>query len=142
LKAWILDTGPLVAYIDASEKQHARVAALLDAFTGQLLTTTAVITEAMHLLATDRGGPALLAELVAQSGMQIFDFTEAAALSEAARRMEKYANIPMDYADATLVLLAERLGVFEILTLDYRGFTVFRSAKGKSFSMILPHPGP
>jgi predicted nucleic acid-binding protein len=94
LKAWILDTGPLVAYIDASEKQHARVAALLDAFTGQLLTTTAVITEAMHLLATDRGGPALLAELVAQSGMQIFDFTEAAALSEAARRHGRLASRP------------------------------------------------
>jgi len=48
LRAWILDTGPLVAYLDASEKQHARVVARLDAFTGQLLTTTAVITEAMR----------------------------------------------------------------------------------------------
>jgi len=47
----------------------------------------------------------------------------------------------MDYADATLVLLAERLGVFEILTLDYRGFTVFRSSKGKSFSLVLPPAG-
>jgi uncharacterized protein len=142
LRAWILDTGPLVAYLDASEKQHTRVAARLDAFTGQLLTTSAVITEAMHLLATDRRGPGLLAELVAQSGMQIFDFSEAPTLAEAARRMEKYANVPMDYADATLLLLAEHLDVFEILTLDYRGFTVFRSAKGKSFSMVLPHPGP
>ncbi|HYU31824.1 MAG TPA: PIN domain-containing protein [Thermoanaerobaculia bacterium] len=141
MKAWLLDTGPLVAYIDATEKQSPRVAARLDTFTGQLLTTTAVITEAMHLLATDRRGPALLAEFVARSGMQIFDFTDAAALAEAARRMEKYADIPMDYADATLVLLAERLGVFEILTLDYRGFTVFRSSKGKSFSMVLPRSG-
>jgi predicted nucleic acid-binding protein len=137
LRAWILDTGPLVAYLDASEKQHARVAARLDAFTGQLLTTTAVITEAMHLLATDHRGPALLAEFVAQSGLQIFDFCEAAALADAARRMEKYANIPMDFADATLILLAERLAVLEILTLDYRGFTVFRTSKGKSFSMVL-----
>jgi predicted nucleic acid-binding protein len=52
--------------------------------------------------------------------------------------MEKYANIPMDYADATLVLLAERLDIFEILTLDYRGFNVFRSSRGRSFSMVLP----
>jgi predicted nucleic acid-binding protein len=141
LKAWILDTGPLVAYLDASERQHARVAARLDVFTGQLLTTTAVITEAMHFLATDRRGPAILADFVAQSGLQIFDFSEAAALAEAARRMEKYANLPMDYADATLVLLAERLDVFEILTLDYRGFTVFRSSKGKRFSMVLPPSG-
>jgi hypothetical protein len=141
LRAWIVDTGPLVAYLDASEKQHARVAARLDTFTGRLLTTTAVITEAMHLVATARRGPALLAEFVAQSGIQVFDFSEPAALAEAARRMEKYANIPMDYADATLVLLAERLGTFEILTLDYRGFTVFRSSQGKSFSMVLPQIG-
>jgi predicted nucleic acid-binding protein len=141
LRAWLLDTGPIVAYLDASEKQHARVAARLDAFTGQLFTTSAVITEAMHLVATARRGPALLAELVAQSGLQVFDFSEPAALSEAARRMEKYANVPMDYADATLVLLAERLGLFEILTLDYRGFTVFRSSQGKSFSMVLPKLG-
>jgi uncharacterized protein len=141
LKAWILDTGPLVAYLDASEREHARVAARLDAFTGQLLTTTAVITEAMHLLASDRRGPALLADFVALSGLQIFDFSEAAPLAEAARRMAKYSNVPMDYADATLVLLAERSGVFEVLTLDYRGFTVFRSSQGKSFVMVLPRPG-
>ena len=95
MKAWILDTGPLVSYLDGSEKEHVRVAARLDAFTGQLFTSTAVITEAMHLLAIDRRGPTLLAEFVAQSGIQIFDFSEAAALSEAARRMEKYADLPI-----------------------------------------------
>jgi predicted nucleic acid-binding protein len=43
----------------------------------------------------------------------------------------------MDFADATLVLLAERLGVFDVLTLDRRGFGVFRSAQGKRFTLVL-----
>jgi hypothetical protein len=54
--------------------------------------------------------------------------------------MEKYADLPMDYADATLILLGERLEVYEILTLDRRGFSVFRSSRGKHFSLILDRP--
>ena len=81
-----------------------------------------------------------MAEFVAQSELQVLDFSEASQLAEAARRMEKYANVPMDYADATLVLLAEHLGVYDILTLDRRGFSVFRSSRGKRFSLLLDEP--
>ena len=141
MRVWLLDTGPLVAYLDASDKSHSRVAARLDAFTGQLVTTSAVITEAMYFLSEVRRGPALLAEFVAESALQVADFSDAAALAEAARRMEKYGDLPMDYADATLVLLAERLGVFDLLTLDRRGFSVFRSARGKRFTLLLEQGG-
>lgn len=140
MRAWLLDTGPLVAYLNASEKGHAEVGARLDSFTGELFTTSAVITESMHFLSGYREGPALLAELVAQSGIHVHDFCGAAELTEAARRMAKYADIPMDFADATLVLLAERIGVFDLVTLDRRGFSVFRSATGKSFSLVLDQP--
>lgn len=149
MKAWLLDTGPLVAYLDSSEKDHLQVVARLDGFTGQLFTTSAVIIEAMYLVSEVRRGPTLLAEFVAQSGLQVLDFSEAEELTEAARRMEKYADTPMDYADtpmdyadATLVLLAEQLDVFHLLTLDRRGFAVFRSSRGKRFSLVLDQPGP
>ena len=142
LRAWLLDTGPLVAYLDASEREHPEVSARLDAFTGQLFTTNAVVTEAMHFVAAVRKGPTLLAEFVAQSGIEVFDYSQADELAEAARRMEKYTDLPMDYADATLVLLAERLGIFDILTFDRRGFSVYRSSRGKRFSLLLDQPGP
>lgn len=142
MRAWILDTGPLVAYLVATDKSHTRVASRLETFAGQLVTTSAVIGEAMYLLSSVRRGPALLAEFVAESGMQILDLSQAQELAEAARRMEKYADLPMDYADATLVLLAERLRVFEVLTLDRRGFSVFRSSQGKSFSLVLDQTEP
>ena len=140
MRAWLLDTGPIVAYLDASEPDHRRVAARLDAFRGQLFTTSAVITEAMHFVAGVRKGPALLAELVAESGLQVLDFSSAMWLAEAARRMERYADLPMDFADATLVLLGEHLDVFDVLTFDRRGFAVFRSSRGRHFSMILDLP--
>lgn len=140
MRTCLLDTGPLVAYLVASEKEHPQVAARLDTFTGQLVTTNAVITEAMHFVSRARKGPALLAEFVAQSGLQVVDFSQADDLAEAARRMEKYADLPMDYADATLVLLGERLKVFEILTLDRRGFSVFKTSHGKRFKLLLDQP--
>ena len=140
MRAWLLDTGPLVAYLDASEPRHQEVAVRIDGFSGKLLTTSAVIGEAMYFLAAARRGPQLLAEFVAASDLLIYDFSGAADLAEAARRMEKYASVPMDFADATLVLLAERLGVFDLLTLDRRGFTVYRSARGKHLSLVLDRP--
>ena len=137
MRAWLLDTGPLVAYLDASEEEHLEVAARIDAFKGQLFTTSAVITEAMHFVAPARRGALLLAEFVAESGLQVLNFSQAEDLMEAAHRMEKYRDVPMDYADATLILLAERLEVFDLLTLDRRGFSVFRSSRGNYFSLVL-----
>ena len=140
MRVWLLDTGPLVAYLDRTDKDHPAAVSCLDGFSGQLVTTSAVIAEAMYFVAGVRTGPALLAQFVAASGLKVFDFSGAPELGEAARRMEKYADLPMDYADATLVLLAEHLGVFDLLTLDRRGFTVFRSIRGKRFSLVLDQP--
>lgn len=137
MRVWLLDTGPLVAYLNTRDPDHERVADTLDAFTGRLITTSAVVTESMYFLAQVRRGPALLAEFVADSELQIVDFSGAEDLADAARRMEKYADLPMDYPDATLVLLAERLEIFDVLTLDRRGFKIYRSTKGKHFALVL-----
>jgi uncharacterized protein len=51
--------------------------------------------------------------------------------------MRKYADTPMDFADATLVLLAEAIGVTKILTLDRRGFSTYRTPKGKRLALVL-----
>ena len=137
MRTWLLDTGPLVAYLDSRDSSHEAVAARLDAFTGGLATTNAVITEAMHFVSETRGGPRLLADLVRTSGMGVFDLCRPPELDAAAALMEKYADTPMDFADATLVLLAEALGQHEILTLDRRGFSAFRMRRGRSFRLVL-----
>ncbi len=137
MRSWLVDTGPLVAYLNAREPTHAEVSACLDSFGGQLYTTSSVITEVMHFVAASPRGPGLLAELVTTSGMTVLDFTQPATLREAVILMGKYSDLPMDFADATLVLLAEKLGVLEILTLDRRGFSVFRTRNRASFCLVL-----
>lgn len=137
MKTWLVDTGPVVAYLDAGDPAHAHVAARWDSFRGQLVTTSAVIIEAMHFVSVSRSGPRHLADLVAASGMEAYDLSRPPELHEAVSLMEKYSDTPMDFADATLVLLAEALQVREILTLDRRGFSTYRTRQRHAFRLVL-----
>lgn len=137
MKVWLIDTGPLVAYLDATDPAHAHVSPRLDRFAGRLTTTSAVITEAMHLVASDTRGPRALAELVSAASIEIHELCRAPDLRKAVELMETYVELPMDYADATLLLLAERLGLNDLATLDRRGFSAFRTRDGRALRLVL-----
>ena len=136
VKTWLVDTGPLVAYIDRADPMHDSVARTLDPFSGRLVTTGPVITESMHLLADARDGPMLLAELILATNLHVAESTRPASIKQAAELMRKYADTPMDFADATLVLLADATGILDILTLDRRGFSTYRTSTGKRFRLM------
>jgi hypothetical protein len=112
------------------------VADSLDVFAGMLCSTTAVITEAMYLLQNNQNGPRRLAEFVQAAGVHIFESAQPQQLLSAVSLMEKYSDTPMDFADATLVLLSDKLGSNDIATLDRRGFMTYRTRKGKSFRIV------
>jgi predicted nucleic acid-binding protein len=137
MKTWLIDTGPFVAYISRTDPMHRSVAARVDGFSGQLSTTNAVITEVMYFLSDVPSGPVSFVELLLASGTWIAESTQPRQVLAAAELMSKYADTPMDFADATLVLLAEELAVMDILTLDRRGFSTYRTAKGKAFRLVL-----
>jgi len=134
----LLDTGPLVALLDRSEPDHDRVQKFMARLRGsRLVTTGAVITEAFYLLSDVRDGPASLASFLADSATEVRDAFSPEALAAAVRLMGKYANVPMDFPDATLVWIAELSGADGILTLDRRGFTSFRFGKNRRFKLLL-----
>ena len=137
MTTWLVDTGPLVAYLDAADPHHGDVVAALEPFSGHLLTTSSVITEAMHLVAEDSRGPRLLADLVTAAPIAVYDLTRPPELHHAVALMEKYSDTPMDFADATLLLLAEAAECGDILTLDRRGFATFRTRDGRPLRMVL-----
>lgn len=122
--------------MDSADPEHESVTASLGGFAGALCTTSAVVVEAMYLLGSDSRGPRRLAEFVQAAGVHIFESTQPTQLFAAVSLMEKYADTPMDFADATLVLLGEEAGTNEILTLDRKGFTTYRTRKGKSFRIL------
>jgi hypothetical protein len=139
MSTWLLDTGPLVAALNRGDPHHRRCAAALGSFAGTLLTTGAVVTEAMHFLGGQAEGAEALVGLLDDAQINIRDCFGPAQLHAAARLMKKYADTPMDFADATLVLLAEETGQNQILTLDERGFRAYRYQGTRKFSLVLDH---
>jgi predicted nucleic acid-binding protein len=137
MKPCLIDTGPFVAYLNRSDPTHEVVATFVDTFKGELVTTGAVIGEVMYFVSERASGPISFAKFLLGSGVRIVDSTRPQQVLAAAELMSKYSDTPMDFADATLVLLAEEVGVTEILTLDRRGFSTYRTAKGKGFRLIL-----
>lgn len=137
MNSWLLDTGPLVAALNRGDSHHPHCAAALAAFAGSLLTTGAVVTEAMHFLGGQAEGTDALVGFLDDAQVSIRDCFDPVQLHAAARLMRKYADTPMDFADATLVLLAEETGHNEILTLDERGFRVYRYRGTRKFSLVL-----
>ena len=76
---------------------------------------------------------------VARGGIQIHDIP-AEALGHVAELMEKYADLPMDLADASLVWLSDQIGVRDVVTFDERDFSVYRLAGGKRFNNLISGP--
>jgi len=103
----------------------------------RLVTTGAVITEVFYFLSDVQDGPASLVSFLDASGTEVRDAFSAEALAAAVRLMGKYADVPMDFPDATLVCIAESLGTDRILTLDRRGFSSFRIGKNRRFKLLL-----
>lgn len=133
----LLDTGPLVALLDRSEPDHDRVQSFMARLRGsRLVTTGAVITEAFYFLSDVRDGPASLASFLNAGAIEVRDAFSGEALAAAVRFMSKYADVPMDFPDATLVWIAESSGTDGILTLDRRGFSSFRFGKNRRFKLL------
>jgi len=134
----LLDTGPLVALLDRSEPDHDQVQSFIARVGGlRLITTGAVITEAFYFLSDVRDGPAKLAAFIDASATDLRNAFSADALAAAVSLMNKYADVPMDFPDATLVWVAESSGTDRILTLDRRGFLSFRFGKNRRFKLLL-----
>ncbi len=121
----LLDTGVIVALTNRDDPDHARCVAVWATLRAPLVTVEGVLVEAAHMLRRAPGGPAAVIGLVRASGAEIAEPTDA-RYDRALALMAKYHDVPMDLVDALLVALAEERKSSEILTLDVRGFGVYR----------------
>ncbi len=132
----ILDTGPLVALLNEDEDQHQSCVEFFKSFRGILLSTEAVLTESLYLLSDRLSHQKKCMEMVL-SVVQMIPASHK-SLERSLSLMEKYQDIPMDFADATLVALAEEVELGDIFTLDRRGFETYRWGRSRSFTI---YPG-
>jgi predicted nucleic acid-binding protein len=130
----LFDTGPFVALLDASEKNHERCVEFFEEFRGQLFTTEPVLTEVLYLL-----GPSIKSqkngiEFILKGGAILVP-QSMSSLKRGLELMEKYKDVPMDFADSTLVALGEEMEITEIFTLDIKDFSTYRMHGKKAFRL-------
>lgn len=131
----IVDTGPLVALFDESEPAHGPCMAVLKKVKEPLVSTWPVITEAFYLLGGWQRGQRELWQFIKRGGLKIEDIPEA-GYPRLGELLDKYADNPMDLADATIVILAEFHKVKKIFTLDRSDFFRYRPLHCTHFDLI------
>lgn len=134
----VVDSGPLIALFDRDDAHHASVVKFLgDHPRLRLLTTWAVVNEVCALLAARVGKQAELdcLEWIERGGVAI-DAQDSTALPRMRALITKYRDLPFDFADASVAVLAEQAGIAQVLTLD-RDFEIYRDAGGRLLKNIL-----
>jgi len=133
----VLDTGGLYAALDANEALHGRAVAALVAATPPRVVSPLVLAELDYLIASRVGHQAQMALIdeVARGAYQLELFSSE-DVGHAKRVMERYADLRIGLADASVVVLANRHRTLELLCTDERHFRVLRGTGGKPFRLL------
>ena len=135
----LIDSGILLSYYQQQEPLHQAVIAFFDQNTAQLITSPICIAEVLWLLGNPDNPGVLAAQnhllsAVSRGGIEAINLLPE-DYSRVAELNGRYADLPGDFADLTLVSLSERLDIAEILTLD-SDFDVYRRFRKQPFCRI------
>jgi uncharacterized protein len=135
--ALVVDAGTLYAQADADEPRHASVAAVLKTERETLVTTEFAVAEADYLILDRLGIEVELAFLDdLAEGTFVTECLTRSELQTARAVVERYGNLRLGLADASLVVLAERFKTRRILTFDERAFRVVAPLSGGAFTIL------
>lgn len=137
----LADTGALLAYLDRADRWHDPCRSAFAAFRLPLVTSTAVLTELFHLVGDSRHERQVAWEFV-RSGVLTIATLSDRDLPSLEGLMRRYHDRPMDFADATLVHVAERESLSTIFTVDHDDFDTYRIGARKRFRILPPQGSP
>jgi predicted nucleic acid-binding protein len=132
----LADTGALLAYLDRTDPWHQRCRDIFGQFRLPLTTSNAVLTELFHLLGDDPREVELAWAFIRSGAVTLLPISDR-DLPDIEALMRKYHDRPMDYADATLVHLAQRESLSTVFTIDHDDFETYRVG-GRKRLRILP----
>lgn len=132
----LADTGALLACLDRSDSWHTRCREAFGQFRLPLTTSSAVLTELFHLLGDNARDVERAWTFIRSGAVTVVPISDR-DLPEIEALMRKYRDRPMDFADATLVQLAQREALSTIFTIDHDDFETYRIS-GRKRLRILP----
>lgn len=133
--ALIVDTGPLVALLDATDPDHERCAALLSETSEPRIVPVCVLVEVEYLL---RPWPEALGALLRdfeKGALELLDLP-VRWLMRSGELVERYRDLPLGLVNATVVAATEMLGETKVATLDRRHFSVVRPAHTPALELL------
>lgn len=134
MRGVLVDTGPLVAIVDRDDAFHESCVRAANTFRDPVYTVWPVIAEAMYLVGFLHGRERLW-DLIDHAPVRLRAL-EAADLSSIRALMKKYADLPMDLADAALVHVAARDGLHTVFTIDRADFQIYRLPGGRRLRLL------
>ncbi|MBL7839351.1 MAG: PIN domain-containing protein [Cyclobacteriaceae bacterium] len=134
MKSILIDAGPLIALFDKSDQYHTRSVSFIRNLNGTLFTTWPVITEASHMLGFSVKAQLALLEWINRGGLHLIAI-EHLHVDRLIELSEKFKDVPMDLADATLIVAAETNGIKEIATID-SDFYIYRDIRRRYLKNI------
>ena len=140
MPAVLVDASAFVALVDRSDHHHKACVAALSSVTEPLVTTWPVLTEAMYLLSDSTRAQQSLFEMIEDGAITLTTLDES-DLSRMKTLMRKYADLPMDFGDASLVRVAERERLTRVLTFD-KHFSVYALPGRARFVLLTERSQP
>jgi uncharacterized protein len=133
----LVNAGPLIALIDRGQQEaHRQCLRALESLSGPLVTTWPCLTEAMYFLGDLRGWSGQLGLWRwLERGALLLHVANSEEIPRMRTLMEQYQNVPMDFADASLVAAAETTGLQRIFTLD-SDFHIYRIRDRDAFAVV------
>lgn len=135
----LIDTGAILALLDSNDEWHDLCVEAFSQVRFPLLTSEAVLAELFHLVGRNRSEMESAWQLV-HSGAIALGHIEHGELSRLHALMSRYWDCPMDFADATLVHLAQRENLSVIFTTDHKDFSTYRIDRKRRFRLLPPQP--
>lgn len=131
----IIDTGPIVALFDRDDQYHPVCVEILKRIKEPLITTWPVLTEAFYLLNFSWRVQDDLWQFIQRGGLKV-DILEEGSYPRIRELMKKYHDLPMELADATLVVLGEEKKLSTVFTLDHKDFQIYRPKHKRRFTLL------
>lgn len=135
MKSILIDAGPIIALYRKNDTYHDSALEFIKSIRGHLITTWPVVTEVMYELNRPDVQEKFLL-WIKRGGLEIA-YVDQSSVSGLIKLIKKYSDIPMDLADATLMLYAEETGINEIATID-SDFQIYRTLKKDYLKNIFP----
>ncbi|WP_340106021.1 type II toxin-antitoxin system VapC family toxin [Rhodohalobacter sp. 8-1] len=131
----LIDAGPIIALFDNSDQYHGKVFDFMRTFEGKLISTWPVLTEVCYMLDFNKETQLDFLDWVIMGGIDVHNI-EQWQLSSLRDTLKTYADLPADFADATLLETAESKGLSSIITLD-KDFSIYKLKNGHYLTNLI-----